>query len=149
MSPHFHSCLGAVVQLWFECGCVHFWCDALLLFLLLGSIEKVGFDIYFDDVYRFNITIYLCQCPGLVPDPLFLNFLQITIQCAISCPKPFTQPRVSTRYNKQAKRDELLAEHCIHNHWNEEDPVYKSKAMAWTCCSLCPVAGEKLISIFT
>lgn len=37
---------------------------------------------------------------------------------------------------------------CFHDHWNEGDPVYKSKATAWTCCSLCPIAGEKLISIF-
>lgn len=64
------NCLGAVVQLWFECGCVHFWCDALLLFLLLDSIEKVFCDVYFDDVCHFNITIYLCQCPGLVHYPL-------------------------------------------------------------------------------
>lgn len=62
--------LVAMVQLQFECGCVHFWCDALLLFLLLGSIEKVVPDIYFDDVCHFSIIICLCQTGPL---PIYLG----------------------------------------------------------------------------
>lgn len=70
--------LVAMVQLQFGCGCVHFWCDALLLFLLLGSIEKVVPDIYFDDVCHFSIIIYLCQT-GPLPTYLGLPTDHISV----------------------------------------------------------------------
>lgn len=64
----FGNCGSAFAQVWL---CVHFWCGILLLFLLLGSIEKFVSYIYFDDVCYLNITIYLCQ---IGPSPTFLQF---------------------------------------------------------------------------
>lgn len=91
-------------QPWFSVCSSEAMCPFLIWYSFIVSSVRFRRKVCFLHLFLWCLSLQSTYF-RLIYHPLFFNFLQITHQCASYCPRLVMWPRVTTRCNKQAKRD--------------------------------------------